>query len=212
MSVPNRRPRYITEEEYLAEEKLREYKCEYIDGEIYPMADFDKNGEIRAMAGAGKNHQRIIFNVCGELYPHLKNTPCEAFSSDIKVRADEGTKYFYPDIVVTCEKDMIDNEDAYFVQSPRLIVEVLSDSTRSYDKTFKRLVYEQIPSLEEYVLIEQDSVRIEVSRKSDNWQTSVYLLGDDVCFESIDLTLCVADIYQRVENAQMQAFRKASQC
>lgn len=211
MSVPNRRPRYITEEEYLAEEKLRDYKCEYIDGEIYPMADFDKNGEIRSMAGSGKNHQRIISRLSRRLEEHFDDTPCEVFTSNLTVRANEGTKYFYPDIVVTCEKDTIDEAEVDFVQSPRLIVEVLSDSTRSYDRTFKRLVYEQIPSLEEYVLIEQDSVRIEVSRKSENWKTSIYLLGDDVYFESVDLTLCVADIYQRVENVEMQAFRKSLQ-
>lgn len=210
MSVPNRRPHYITEEEYLAEEKLREYKCEYIDGEIYPMADFGSNGEIRAMAGAGKNHQRIISRLSRRLEEHFDDTPCEVFTSDLKVRADEGTKYFYPDVVVTCEKGSIDDEDAYYVQSPRLIVEVLSDSTRSYDKTFKRLVYEGISSLEEYVLIEQNSVKIEVCRKSESWQPSLYFLGDDVRFESIDLILSVADIYQRVENVEMQAFRESS--
>ncbi len=194
MSVPNRKPHYITEAEYLADEKEREFKCEYIDGEIY------------AMAGASHNHQRLIFNLCGELYSHFKGTPCEAFSSDIKVRADKGNKYFYPDIVVVCKKDT--DGDCHYVELPRLIVEVLSNSTRSYDKTFKRLVYQAIPSLEEYVLIEQDSVKIEVARKSENWISNVYFLGDDVRFESIDLTLSVADIYQRVENDEMQAFRQ----
>lgn len=207
MSVPNRKPHYITEEEYLADEKVREYRCEYIDGEIFPMADFGSNGEIRAMAGAGKNHQRIISRLSRRLDEHFDGTPCEVFTSDIKVRADQGTKYFYPDIVVTCEKDSIEDEDAYYVQSPRLIVEVLSDSTRSYDKTFKRLVYEGISSLEEYVLIEQNTVKIEVCRKSEAWQPTLYFLGDDVRFESIDLTLSVADIYQRVENGEMQTFR-----
>lgn len=206
MNVPNRKAHYITEEEYLADEKVREYKCEYIDGEIYPMADFGKNGEIHAMASAGKNHQRIISMLSRRLSEHFDNTPCEAFSSDLKVRADTGTKYFYPDIVVTCEKNSIEDEDAYYVQSPRMIVEVLSNSTRSYDKTFKRLVYQQILSLEEYVLIEQDIVQIEICRRSENWQSSFYFLGDDVHFESVGLTLSVTDIYQRVENEDMQKF------
>ncbi len=192
MSLPNRLINYISEHEYLEDEKQREFKCEYIDGEIF------------AMAGAGKNHQRIIFNLCGELYRYLKGTPCEAFSSDTKIRADKGRKYFYPDVIVACESD----DDSDYVESPRIIVEVLSESTRKYDKTFKRLVYQLIPSLEEYVLIEQDSVKIEVCRKSENWAASVYLLGDDVRFESIDLTLPVADIYQRVENEEMDLFRR----
>jgi Uma2 family endonuclease len=196
MTVPNRKPHYITEEEYLADEKEREFKCEYIDGEIY------------AMAGASRNHQRLIAALSAQIYQHLQATPCEAFTSDMKIRADQGTKYFYPDIVVTCEKDSLEGDDADYVQSPRLIVEVLSNSTRNYDKTFKRLVYQAIPSLEEYVLIEQDSVKIEVARKSENWVSNVYFLGDDVRFESIDLTLSVADIYQRVENDEMQTFRQ----
>lgn len=206
MSVPNRKPHYITEEEYLADEKGREYRCEYIDGEIFPMADFGSNGEIRAMAGAGKNHQRIISRLSRRLDEHFDGTPCEVFSSDMKIRADKGNKYFYPDIVVTCEKDT--DSDSHYVELPRIIVEVLSNSTRSYDKTFKRLIYQSIPSLEEYVLIEQDSVKIEVARKSENWVSNVYFLGDDVRFESIDLTLSVADIYQRVENDEMQTFHQ----
>jgi Uma2 family endonuclease len=204
MSFPNKLPEYISEQQYLEDEKFREFKSEYIDGEIYPMVDFGKDGEIRAMAGAGKNHQRLIFNLCGELYSHLKGTPCEAFSSDTKVRADTGKKYFYPDIVVTCEKET--DNDSDYVELPRIIVEVLSESTRKYDKTFKRLVYQTIPSLEEYVLIEQDRVKIEVARRSQTWQSSFYFLGDDVTFESIDLTLSVSDIYQRVENDEMRAF------
>ena len=194
MSVPNRKPHYITEEEYLAEEKEREFKCEYIDGEIY------------AMAGASRNHQRLIAALSALIYRHLQATPCEVFSSDMKIRADKGNKYFYPDVIVACEKE--GDGDSHFLELPRIIVEVLSNSTRSYDKTFKRLVYQAIPSLEEYVLIEQDSVKIEVARKSENWVSNVYFLGDDVRFESIDLTLSVADIYQRVENDEMQAFRQ----
>jgi Uma2 family endonuclease len=192
MSLPNRLINYISESEYLEDEKHREFKCEYIDGEIY------------MMAGAGKNHQRIITMLSRRLCEHFDGTPCEAFSSDTKIRADKGRKYFYPDVVVACEKE----DDSDYVESPRIIVEVLSESTRKYDKTFKRLVYQSIPSLEEYVLIEQDSVKIEISRKSENWATSVYFLGDDVQFESIDLMLSVADIYQRVENEEMQLFRQ----
>jgi Uma2 family endonuclease len=192
MSLPNRSINYISESKYLEDEKQREFKCEYIDGEIF------------AMAGAGKNHQRIITMLSRRLSEHFDGIPCEVFSSDTKIRADKGRKYFYPDVIVACESD----DDSDYVESPRIIVEVLSESTRKYDKTFKRLVYQLIPSLEEYVLIEQDSVKIEISRKSENWATSVYFLGDDVTFESIDLTLSVADIYQRVENAEMQIFRQ----
>jgi len=181
---------YLTEQEYLDAERVSEIKHEYFDGEIF------------AMSGAKANHQRISGNVFSELRHHLKNTPCEAFSSDMKVRADNGKKYFYPDVVICCNQD----GESDFTQSPRLIVEVLSDSTRKFDKDLKRKIYQTIPSLEEYVLIEQDHVEIEISRKSENWQSSYYFLGDEVRFESIDLMLPILEIYSRVENKELQAF------
>lgn len=127
-------------------------------------------------------------------------------SSDIKVRADSGKKYFYPDALVVCQND---DKDAYYTESPRIIVEVLSNSTRKFDKNLKRKIYQSIPTLEEYVLIEQDRVEIEISRRSTNWQPVFYFIDDDITFESIDLTLPVLELYQRVENDEIHAFMKA---
>jgi len=126
----------INEQKYLNDEKFRETKHEYFEGEIF------------AMAGASRNHQRLTTNALVSIANHLKNTPCEAFSSDMKVRADKGEKYFYPDLLVSCTKG---EGDSHFEESSRLIIEVLSNSTRKFDKTLKRLVYQSIPSLEEYV-------------------------------------------------------------
>ncbi len=190
MSFPNYKVTYISEEEYLANEEISDIKHEYFDGEIFDMS------------GAKANHQRITMNVSGEFRNHLKGTPCEAFSSDMKVRADKGKKYFYPDVVVSCNQD----GESDFTEFPRLIVEVLSDSTRKFDKNLKRQIYQAIPSLEEYVLIEQDRVEIEVCRKSLNWQPTSYFIDDEVTFESIGLTLPVLEIYQRVDNQEMRNF------
>lgn len=181
---------YLSEQDYLDAEKVSDVKHEYFDGEIF------------AMSGAKANHQRITMNVGGEFRNHLKGSPCEAFSSDMKVRADEGNKYFYPDVVVSCNQD----GECDFTESPRLIVEVLSDSTRKFDKDLKRKIYQTIPTLEEYVLIEQDHVEIEISRKSADWHSSYYFIDDDVTFESIGLTLPVLELYSRVENKELQAF------
>jgi len=170
---------FFTEQEYLEMEKCSEIKHEYFDGEIF------------AMAGTSKNHQLLTGNVFAEIRNHLKGTPCLTFSSDIKIRLDKGNKFFYPDVVIACEKET----DEYFVNSPRLIIEVLSDSTRKFDKDLKRKIYQNIPSLEEYVLIEQDHVEIEISRKAENWQSSYYFLGDEVRFESIGLILPILEIY-----------------
>jgi Uma2 family endonuclease len=190
MNSPNYKTDYISEQEYLEDEELSEIKHEYFDGEIF------------AMSGAKANHQRITINVSSEFHNHLKDTSCEAFSSDMKVRVDKGNKYFYPDVVVSCNQD----GDSDFTESPRIIVEVLSNSTRKYDRTLKRACYQNIPSLEEYVLIEQDRVEIEVCRKSEGWQSMFYYIDDEITFTSIDLTFPVLEIYSRVENDEMRAF------
>lgn len=189
--LPQRGEAFLSEQEYLESEKISAIKHEYIKGEIY------------AMAGASKNHQRIIGNLARKLGNFLDGSRCEVFFSDMKVRIDNGTKYFYPDLIVVCEED---NEDAYFTQTPRIIVEVLSSSTRQFDRTLKRQLYQSIPSVEEYVLIEQDFVEIEVSRRADAWRSTAYYWGDTVYFQSLDFSSPVIDIYQRVENEQIRAF------
>ncbi len=194
MNLPNYKTAYISEQDYLDSEELSDVRREYIDGEVW------------AMAGAKLNHQRLISNLVINIGGHLKNSQYEVFSSDVKVRADKGKKYFYPDVVMSCNNE---NGDSVFTESPRLIIEVLSNSTRRLDKTLKRLVYQNIPSLKEYVLIEQERVEIEIFRKSENWNPTYYYIDDEITFTSIDLTLSVLDIYQRVDNEDMQNFIKA---
>lgn len=179
----------ITTEEYLQGEKHSDIKHELIDGDVY------------AMAGASKNHDRIIMNISREFGSHLKNSPCEPFASDVKVKA--GANFFYPDAMVVCENN---DSDPYYTESPVILIEILSQSTRRIDQTIKRKAYQQLSSLKEYVLIEQDFVDIEVCRKSEGWQSNHYFLGDNVHFESIDLTLPVEEIYLRVENDDMKSF------
>lgn len=180
---------WISEEAYLQGELLSETKHEYIDGAVY------------AMAGASKNHQRITINVLAELKTHLKNTLCEPFSSDIKVKV--GSKFFYPDVMVVCEDDA---DNVYYTETPVIIVEVLSKSTRRMDETAKKFAYQTLPALKEYVLIEQDFVDVEVCRLSEGWVSRHYFMGDSVTFESLDLTLSVADIYERVDNDDVTSF------
>ena len=91
-----------------------------------------------------------------------------------------------------------------YTESPIIIVEVLSKSTRRTDQTIKRTAYLQIPTLLEYVLIEQDIVDIEVVRKSEGWQSKHYFLGDSVHFDALGITLSVEEIYDRVDNEDMR--------
>ena len=143
----------LSEEEYLASEPASELKREYIDGRVY------------AMAGAGYNHNCIAANVLRKFGNHLEGTPCATFMADIKVKL--GKDYVYPDVLVDCSK--MSGSDV-FSTSPVIIVEVLSRSTRKTDTTTKLIRYFNLPSLQEYVLIEPDFVSVQVLRRSKNWQ------------------------------------------
>ncbi len=180
----------ISVKAYLEGELSSEIKHEFIDGQVY------------AMVGGSDNHARISGNIYAEFRHKLMNHSCEPFISDKKLKTAKGN-FRYPDCMVVCEED---NEDSYYKTKPIILVEVLSRSTRKIDKKDKLLEYINIPSLEEYVLIEQDFVDIEVLRRKDNWLPKHYFLGDKVIFESIELTLFVEEIYHRVHNEDMIEF------
>ena len=180
----------VTEEEYLATEPFSDIKREFIDGQII------------AMAGAKNNHVRIAGNIYRKFGNHLEGKPCEAFIADTKVRL--GKDYVYPDVFVDCTQTPGSND---FATSPVLVVEVLSAATRKADTTTKLIRYINLPSLQEYVLIEQDFVCVQVLRKNRHWQPEYYYLDDSVTFESIGLTLTVLEIYDRVDGQELEDYR-----
>lgn len=179
----------ISAEDYLQGELYSEVKHELIDGKVY------------AMAGAIKNHERIVVNISSKLHVHLQNSPCEPFSTDIKVKV--GKNFFYPDAMVVCNDPTAHD---YYSEYPTVLVEVLSQSTRRTDVTIKRVAYQSIPSLQEYLLIEQDFVDVEICRRSEGWQSRHYFLNDPFTLGSIGLTMSVAEVYERVNNDDMTAF------
>ncbi|MDX2505218.1 MAG: Uma2 family endonuclease [Gammaproteobacteria bacterium] len=179
----------LSVQDYLKSELTSPVKREFINGDVY------------AMAGASTNHNRIVANILRELGVHLKNTSCEPFASDMKLQVADN--FFYPDSLVVCDHEA---NDAGIIDAPLIVVEVLSKSTRQIDHTLKRTAYQQLPSLMEYIVIEQDLVDIEVCRRKNHWQSEHYYLGDEVFFESINLTLSVADIYDRVVNSDMKQY------
>lgn len=185
---------FISVAGYLAGELIAETRHEYIDGRVY------------AMAGASKNHESIVGNVLAEIHQHLKGTSCRPFGSDVKVKVAHN-KFFYPDVMVVCE-DKTDN--AYYTEFPVLLVEVLSESTRSKDETIKRIAYQSLPSLREYVLIEQDFISVEVCRRSAGWNSQHYLAGDEVYFESVDLKLPIEEIYRWVEIEKVEVISQVT--
>jgi Uma2 family endonuclease len=188
--LSTQRSDFINIAEYLQGELISETKHEYLEGRVY------------AMAGASKNHQRIITNMVIAFGQHLRNTPCDTYASDIKIRIGD-LAFFYPDVIVACQDD---TENSYYTEQPSIIVEVLSKSTRRKDETTKRRLYQTLPSLQEYVLIEQDIVDVEVCRRSEGWVSEHYFMGDDVAFAAIDLTLSVNEIYERVANEDVSEF------
>lgn len=188
--LSSQRTHFISVDDYLRDELAREFKHEFLEGQIY------------AMAGASRNHQLIITNLVRIFSTQLKNTPCDTFASDMKVRVSD-LAFFYPDVVVACQDD---KTDEYYISQPTIIVEVLSKSTRRMDETTKMRLYQTLPSLQEYVMIEQDIVDVEVCRRSEGWVSEHYFMGDEVTFAAIDLTVSVNEIYARVVNEDVRAF------
>ncbi|MGZ8946618.1 MAG: Uma2 family endonuclease [Methylococcaceae bacterium] len=179
----------ISEEDYLQGELLAETKYEYIDGQVH------------AMVGASENHNLLSVNLLTELKNRLKGTPCRTFIADMKVKV--GGNFFYPDVMVVFQED---NDSEYYKTAPVIVVEVLSKSTRRFDQTDKRLRCQRIPTLEEYVLIEQDKGEIQVFSKKDQWQSFYYYLGDEITFSSLGITVPVEDIYYQVNNEDVLDF------
>lgn len=167
-------------EEYLDGEERCEVRHEYINGVIY------------AMVGASIGHNLLSGTLFSMLHQHLRATPCLVFQSDMKVRLDQ--VFYYPDIVVSCDEP---NFDKHYLTNPILIVEVLSPSTEAKDRLEKRVAYSRLPSVQEYILISQEKLHIEVFRRnSDEWLLETYSHGDTVNMASVAFSTPIERIYQ----------------
>jgi Uma2 family endonuclease len=179
-------PHYLSPQEYLELENNSQHRHEYRYGLAY------------AMAGGTDNHDRLIFNVLKAIDSRLGGTECRFYSGNVKVNYKDEF-YYYPDAFVTC--DQRDREDRYIKRYPKLIVEILSKSTRKFDEGEKFTDYQKMESLEEYILIEQEKQQVECRRRqADNtWTTAIYQTGDQVKFTSIDLEIAIAQLYQGLD-------------
>jgi Uma2 family endonuclease len=178
---------YVSEQEYLDAELKSEVRHEYVAGQVF------------AMVGASRAHNRIALNISSRLLAHLRGGPCSVFMADVKVRVPR--VYYYPDVVVTCDpRDQSSNEEGYIVQAPTLIVEVLSRSTEATDRREKLLAYQTLESLKEYVLVSQLHQRVEIYRRADaSWEVVELVPGDPVRLESLDFALSFEEIYEGTE-------------
>jgi Uma2 family endonuclease len=180
----------LTAEQYLEIERKAQFKSEFYRGEMF------------AMSGASREHNLIANNIGGEARSRLRGSPCEVYSSDMRVRVDRTGLYVYPDVVVACGEPRFVDEHVDTLVNPRVLFEILSDSTEKYDRSTKMSHYMRIDSLQEYVLVSQTTPRVEVYRRSTDGQW-IYREARDliasVALESVGITLPLSEIYLRVE-------------
>lgn len=176
---------YYEEADYLTNERLAAVRHEYVAGEVF------------AMAGASKVHGTLALNAAIALRHHLRGSSCRVWMADMKVRVKADSAYYYPDVVATCSAaDLSPDAPKDYVEEPKLVLEVLSDSTEAVDRREKLLSYRRLPSLEEYVLVDQNKAWVEVYRHTpEGWVQAVYEAGDTVRLESIDLTVTMSELY-----------------
>ena len=176
----------MTAEEYLEWESQQELRHEYVDGEIL------------AMTGGTIPHNEIALNFYTALRLHLRQRGCRANVSDVKVQANQNSRYFYPDLVVTCEPEDLKSRD--FIHHPKVIVEVLSPGTASYDRGEKFKYYRQMPSLQEYVLVDSESISVEVYHRGEGkmWLYYAYTNGDEIALESIEFECAIELLYEGI--------------
>lgn len=169
--------------DYLEWEKRQSQRHEYIRGEAF------------AMTGTTDRHNDISGNFYTLLRQHLRGTPCRVYMADVKVRVEKADCGFYPDIQVTCAEN--DHADRYVKRSPVLVVEVLSESTASFDLGDKFAAYQQLDSLREYVLVDQERIRVQVYHRRDGqWWVDSIGPGGQLRLDSVDLECPVETLYE----------------
>lgn len=175
---------YMSPEEYLELEQHSDTKHEYIDGEVY------------AMAGTGGVHNIISGNLYMSLRNNLQGSACRTYFADMKVKLAQGQKFFYPDLVITC--DQRDEPTLSYVTFPTVIIEVLSESTETFDRGKKFQYYRTILSLQEYILVSSQEYLIECFRrtKKDLWTLQTYEgLNTILRIENLAIDSPLSEIY-----------------
>lgn len=180
----------VTPDEYLAAERLSDYRSEYLDGGVYPMT------------GASANHGESVFNVAAELVVQLRGRPYHVNGVELKVRLPDSRKFFYPDVTVVCGDLKFHDDRRDIILDPTFIVEVLSPSTEAFDRGAKFESYQAIESPKEYVLVAQGKPRVEqfVRRDGGKWSyAAVEGLENSLALPSIECTLNLSAVYDKVD-------------
>jgi Uma2 family endonuclease len=177
----------LTVEEYLQFENESIEKHEFYDGEVF------------AMAGAGLRHNKIFSNVFGKLSHKLTGKSCQPYGSDLRIHIPENTLFTYPDISIICGDILQSDIDVDTLVQPTVLIEILSHSTQDYDRGGKFKLYRDIPTLKEYILIDSESIDVEVFRinASGHWQLEEYKdLGGFLEIAAVEVAVTLSEIYE----------------
>jgi Uma2 family endonuclease len=180
-----------TPAEYLARERVAETKSEY------------RHGEIVAMTGVSRAHNLIAGNLFRHLSQQLLSGGCETYMSDVRVRVSKTGLYTYPDLAISCEPIQFEDDHVDTLLNPVVVIEVLSPSTEAYDRGEKFAHYRRLDSLQEYLLVSQDTMRVErYVRQGEQWVLSEVSAADDVLeIGAIGCSVRLGDVYHRVRLA-----------
>ena len=177
----------FTIEEYLEYENASPEKHEYYQGEIF------------AMSGPKITHNIIAGNLFGELKQKLRGKSCQPFNSDQRIYIPQNSLFTYPDISVVCGKVETKDDDEWNLLNPTVILEVLSSSTKSYDRGDKFKLYRDISTLQEYILVDSESIRIEAYyiNKSGHWELEEYKKLEEIfSLKTLQLQIPLTEIYE----------------
>ncbi|MBC7796387.1 MAG: Uma2 family endonuclease [Pyrinomonadaceae bacterium] len=184
MTVPQEKL-LISVEDYLESEKHSNVRYEYLDGQVF------------AMAGESKRHNRIAGKLVQLFGNHLENTNYDVYFESVKMKTS-ATKYYYPDVVVTCDEN---DEDDYNIENAVLVIEVLSPSTERIDRAEKLIAYKKMPSLRECILTYENRVFVQIHRKIDaeTWAVENYYdLESMIKLDSIDYEISISEVYRNI--------------
>jgi Uma2 family endonuclease len=175
-------------DEFLEFEILSQERHEFVDGNLF------------VMPGGKDRHNGIALNLVMLLRPVALKQGCQLYPNDVLIRTPDEIGY-YPDVFITCD---LSQDSPRVKRNPSIIIEVLSESTEKFDRTEKLRNYRTIPSLELYVLLEQDSILAEVHAKQPDgsWRHDVLREGSSIAFSSLELMVPLADLYENLPEAE----------
>ncbi len=192
---------YYSPEEYLALEEVADYKSEYIDGKIFHIP------------GESTNHNQIAGNFSSELNFAFKKLDYRVYMSDVRLWIAKRRIYTYPDVMIVAGEPEYFNNRTDTITNPKAIIEVLSDSTKGYDKSGKFAAYRTLPSLSEYILIDQTKVHVEQFYKTGKkrWSFGEYDAEDEaIALNSVQFQISLNDIYNKVKFEEQEASEEST--